>query len=88
MISLKRLSLFTIAILFALTGAVPYASAQRQPARLGPARWKVKALAIGIVHGLAGSGALTLLVMQQLPTLSSGLAYIAVFGAGPRGTFP
>jgi hypothetical protein len=31
MISLKRLSLFTFAILFTLTGAVPYAMAQQQP---------------------------------------------------------
>jgi cytochrome c oxidase assembly factor CtaG len=37
---------------------------------------------VGVVHGLAGSGALTALVMASLPTLSSQVAYILVFGAG------
>jgi len=39
-------------------------------------------LLVGVVHGLAGSGALTALVMASLPTLSSQVAYILVFGAG------
>lgn len=39
-------------------------------------------LMIGMVHGLAGSGALTALVMANLPTVSSQIAYIAVFGTG------
>jgi putative effector of murein hydrolase LrgA (UPF0299 family) len=34
------------------------------------------------MHGLAGSGALTTMVMLELPTTSSRLAYIALFGAG------
>jgi high-affinity nickel-transport protein len=37
---------------------------------------------IGVMHGLAGSGALTTMVMLELPTTSSRLAYIALFGAG------
>lgn len=39
-------------------------------------------LAIGLVHGLAGSGALTALVFSQLPTLATRIIYIALFGAG------
>lgn len=39
-------------------------------------------LVVGMVHGLAGSGALTALVMANLPTVSSQIAYILVFGAG------
>ncbi len=39
-------------------------------------------LIIGVVHGLAGSGALTALVLAELPSLSARLSYIAVFGAG------
>jgi cytochrome c biogenesis protein CcdA len=39
-------------------------------------------LAVGIVHGLAGSGALTALVFARLPTTAGRIAYIAVFGAG------
>src|SRR5262249_47488191 len=37
---------------------------------------------IGVVHGLAGSAALVLLVLAAIPSLSGGLVYILVFGAG------
>jgi hypothetical protein len=43
MISLKRLSLFTFAILFALACAVPYASAQQPPLQIKPIRPSQKA---------------------------------------------
>jgi high-affinity nickel-transport protein len=39
-------------------------------------------LAIGLVHGLAGSGALTALVFSQLPTLATRIVYITLFGVG------
>src|SRR5688572_23178969 len=39
-------------------------------------------LAVGLVHGLAGSGALTALVFAQLPSTGARLAYIGLFGAG------
>jgi high-affinity nickel-transport protein len=39
-------------------------------------------LLIGVVHGLAGSGALTALVLAELPSTGARLAYIAVFGLG------
>jgi beta-lactamase regulating signal transducer with metallopeptidase domain len=39
-------------------------------------------LLVGAVHGLAGSGALTALVMANLPSMMSRLAYIAVFATG------
>jgi hypothetical protein len=39
-------------------------------------------LVIGIVHGLAGGGALTAAVLAQLPTPLAGLLYMAVFGVG------
>lgn len=39
-------------------------------------------LLIGLVHGLAGSGALTALVLAELPSAASRLAYIALFGLG------
>lgn len=39
-------------------------------------------LLVGVMHGLAGSGALTALVVAELPTTSARLGYIAVFGAG------
>jgi hypothetical protein len=37
---------------------------------------------VGAVHGLAGSGALTGLVMANLPSTMSRVAYITVFAAG------
>jgi hypothetical protein len=39
-------------------------------------------LLIGAVHGLAGSGALTALVLTTLPSTSARLAYMALFGLG------
>jgi hypothetical protein len=39
-------------------------------------------LLIGAVHGLAGSGALTALVLATLPTASARLIYMALFGLG------
>jgi hypothetical protein len=37
---------------------------------------------VGIVHGLAGSGVITALVVASLPSTSSRLVYIALFGLG------
>jgi high-affinity nickel permease len=45
-------------------------------------RLEYKSLAVGMVHGLAGSAALLLLVLAAVPSLSVGLVYILVFGAG------
>lgn len=42
----------------------------------------IKPLIIGAVHGLAGSAALTLLVLTQVESVSLGLAYLGVFGVG------
>jgi ABC-type nickel/cobalt efflux system permease component RcnA len=42
----------------------------------------VKPLLIGAMHGLAGSGALTLLVLTQINSTWQGLLYLAVFGVG------
>ena len=45
-------------------------------------RLEYKSLAVGMVHGLAGSAALLLLVLAAVPSLGVGLVYILVFGAG------
>jgi ABC-type nickel/cobalt efflux system permease component RcnA len=42
----------------------------------------VRPLIVGAVHGLAGSGALTALVLATLPTTSQQLAYMGLFGLG------
>jgi len=41
-----------------------------------------KPLLIGAMHGLAGSGALTLLVLTQIKSSWLGVAYLGVFGLG------
>jgi len=45
-------------------------------------RLEYKSLAVGMVHGLAGSAALLLLVLSTVHALADGLLYILVFGAG------
>lgn len=40
---------------------------------------------IGLVHGMAGSGALTILVLATIPSALAGLVYMAVFGLGSIG---
>lgn len=42
----------------------------------------LRPLVVGIVHGLAGSGALTVLVLGAAPSVSAGLTYITLFGLG------
>jgi len=45
----------------------------------------MRPLLVGMVHGLAGSAALMLLVLSTLSSPFVGLAYIAVFGIGSIG---
>jgi hypothetical protein len=42
----------------------------------------LRPLAIGVVHGLAGSGALAALAATRSPTLASGLLFLGLYGAG------
>jgi ABC-type nickel/cobalt efflux system permease component RcnA len=42
----------------------------------------LKPLLVGAMHGLAGSTALTLLVLTQINSVTLGLLYLAVFGIG------
>jgi high-affinity nickel-transport protein len=43
-------------------------------------RWRP--FVVGLIHGLAGSGALTALVFAQLPGTGARIVYIALFGTG------
>jgi hypothetical protein len=47
-----------------------------------PKRWPVRALAVGMMHGLAGSAALVVLALQSMPSVGLGVGYIALFGLG------
>jgi high-affinity nickel-transport protein len=54
------------------------------PAHVHIGTWTLarRPLLVGAVHGLAGSGALTALVLTTLPTTAARLSYIALFGLG------
>jgi hypothetical protein len=62
----------------------------RSAAHAGPpehvhlGRWALarRPLVVGMVHGLAGSGALTALAVAAMPTLAMRLVYTALFGVG------
>ena len=47
-------------------------------------RWTLarRPLLVGAVHGLAGSGALTALVMSTIPSMGARLTYLVLFGVG------
>jgi hypothetical protein len=46
-------------------------------------RWTLaRPLLVGAVHGLAGSGALTALVVTALPSTATRLGYLMLFGVG------
>ena len=44
-----------------------------------------KSLIIGMIHGMAGSGALLLIVLSTINSIPLVLSYIAIFGAGSIG---
>lgn len=48
-------------------------------------RLDARSLVVGMVHGLAGSAALMLLVLSTIETPLLGLLYVAVFGVGSVG---
>ncbi|MBZ5558313.1 MAG: hypothetical protein LAO77_13665 [Acidobacteriia bacterium] len=54
------------------------------PAHIHIGAWTLarRPLLVGAVHGLAGSGALTALVLTTLPSAAARLSYIALFGLG------
>jgi high-affinity nickel-transport protein len=45
-------------------------------------RGSLRPLAVGMVHGLAGSAAIALLVVASMSSTHMGLVYLAVFGVG------
>src|SRR4051812_48295778 len=57
---------------------------QGAPAHIHIGTWTLarRPLLVGAVHGLAGSGALTALVLTTLPSTGARLAYMALFGLG------
>jgi high-affinity nickel-transport protein len=64
----------------AIAVAMNTASHGHRDAKIAGRRWRP--VVVGLVHGLAGSGALTALVFAQLPGTAARLLYVGVFGAG------
>lgn len=54
------------------------------PAHVHVGHWTLarRPLLVGAIHGLAGSGALTALVLTTLPTTAARITYISLFGLG------
>ena len=54
------------------------------PAHIHIGTWTLarRPLVVGAIHGLAGSGALTALVLATLPSTAARLTYMVVFGLG------
>jgi hypothetical protein len=57
---------------------------QGAPAHIHIGAWTLarRPLIVGAVHGLAGSGALTALVVAMLPSTAARVTYMALFGLG------
>jgi hypothetical protein len=64
---------------------------EQQHAHAGPATphvhagmWRTarRPFGVGLVHGLAGSGALTALALASMPSVLTGLVYMSLFGLG------
>ena len=77
----------SVALMLILLGALNLAGARERlrapgPSTLGLVRGASRSLAVGVVHGLAGSAAVALLVLTTLRDAASAVTYLAVFGAG------
>ena len=48
----------------------------------GPERHPMRPLGVGLVHGLAGSAFVAMLVLGSIPSPAAGILYLAIFGLG------
>jgi hypothetical protein len=72
-----------VAVMLLWLGVRSFGRAVKAPEPHHHSRWLAsRPLIYGVVHGLAGSGALTALVVAELPSTASRLAYIGLFGFG------
>jgi high-affinity nickel permease len=63
-------------------GNRPEPAVPSDPTRSGPSSWPLRPLFVGIVHGLAGSAAIALLVLATIQSVARALLYLGVFGVG------
>jgi hypothetical protein len=81
----KALELCVGFMLIALGGNSLRKLARGGKSHMHAPRLGARPLLVGMVHGLAGSAALTLLVFAAIPSPALGLLYIAIFGIGSIG---
>lgn len=62
--------------------ASPYVESEHGFFHFGKPVFRIKSYAIGVIHGLAGSAAIMLLLLPTLPSFWVGLGYIILFGVG------
>jgi len=67
---------FVVALMLIVLGVVTLSN------RAVAATAAMRPVAVGLVHGLAGSAFIALLVLAAVPGLWLGLAYLAIFGLG------
>lgn len=78
---------FCVALMLIALGALNLRAARPTHQQLHAARCLstlggLRPLAIGLVHGLAGSAAIALLVLGSIRDAASGVLYLVLFGAG------
>jgi hypothetical protein len=83
-VSLMLIALGLRALAHALREArPPPVSHEHAHTARAPRAWRtIGPVAMGVVHGLAGSGALTALVVARLPSALAGITFMVLFGAG------
>ena len=70
---------FGVALMLIILGLMNLAGARRADP---PAASRVRPLVVGMVHGMAGSAAIALLVLATIRDSALGLVYLLCFGAG------
>ncbi|MEA3248062.1 MAG: high-affinity nickel-transport family protein [Gemmatimonadota bacterium] len=69
---------FTVALMLVTLGVLNLAPHRHAAV----ATWRLRPFLVGVVHGLAGSAALALLVLPLIDDVRIAVTYLAVFGAG------
>ena len=71
-----------VGVMLIALGGVRLAAALRATPAPAHSHGTGRSFSVGIVHGLAGSGALVVLAAAQVPSTAGRLAFVATFGVG------
>ncbi|MEO7111330.1 MAG: high-affinity nickel-transport family protein [Polyangiaceae bacterium] len=73
---------FSVAVMLVLLGGLNLAGVFGAPSSHSRVSVAARPIAIGVVHGLAGSAAIALLVLAAVHTALAAIAYLAIFSLG------